>query len=95
MNQILKKMIFSTILDSRFKKLHFRSTLSVSIVIEKVCKLIKTRQNVATNANEPQNSLAPVANNTNVWSIYDELVSSTTKCFDEPGVPVELRQFLS
>jgi len=57
--------------------------------------LIKTRQDVATSVNEPQNSLAPVTNNTNVWSIHDELVSSSTRYFDEPGVPVELGQFLS
>jgi len=107
-NQILKRfysdesniekndiLTISTILDPRFKKLHFRSALSVPIAIEKVCKLIKTKQDVATSVNDPQNNLAPVANNTNVWSIHDELVSSTTRCFDEPGVPVELRQFLS
>jgi len=107
-NQILKRfysdesniekndiLTISTILDPRFKKLHFRSALSVSIAIEKVCKLIKTKQDITASVNDPQNSLAPVANNTNVWSIHDELVSSTTRCFDEPGVPVELRQFLS
>lgn len=107
-NQILKRfysdelniekneiLAISTVLDSRFKKLHFRSPLAVSVTIDKICKLMKAGKDVA--ANEPQKSSARVESNDDFWNIHDELVTnSTIRCSDESGgVPVELRQFLN
>ncbi|XP_018401732.1 PREDICTED: zinc finger BED domain-containing protein 4-like, partial [Cyphomyrmex costatus] len=90
-------LTISTMLDPRFKKLHFRNPLSVSITIEKISKLMKVKDNVAANTTKPRNRLAPVVNDDNtIWNIHDELASSIITDFDEPGgVPVELRQFLN
>ncbi|XP_011865465.1 PREDICTED: zinc finger BED domain-containing protein 4-like [Vollenhovia emeryi] len=89
-NEILA---ISTILDPRFKKLHFRSSLSVSITIEKICKLMRTSKAVTVELDKPQN-LVPVVNE-NFWNIHEELVTSTNPTDEPGGVPVELRQFLN
>jgi len=83
----------STLLDPRFKKLHFSSSLAVSTAISKISQLMKNNQiemrcNVEENINIPRKE--------DLWNIHDELMASSPLNSDEPGgIPVELRQFLN
>ena len=88
-------LAISTLLDPRFKKLHFRRPLAVSTAISKICQLMKE------NERETQSIAADNISNTiekteDLWNVHDELIaSSSTNCDEPSGVPVELRQFLN
>lgn len=86
----------STILDPRFKKIHFQQPIAVSSAISYINSLMQT-----TNTNQSSTYTATISstecNETNsLWNFHDNLVASSTKIRDEPGgINVELRQYLS
>lgn len=85
----------STILDPRFKKIHFQQPIAVSFAISYINSLMQT-----TNTNQSSTYMATIpsieCNETNsLWNFHDNLVASS-KIRDEPGgINVELRQYLS
>ncbi|KYN29539.1 Zinc finger BED domain-containing protein 1 [Trachymyrmex cornetzi] len=83
----------STLLDPRFKKLHFSSSLAVSTAISKISQLMKNNQ-IETQCNVEENINIP--RKEDLWNIHDELIVSSSLNSDEPGgIPIELRQFLN
>ncbi|XP_018377268.1 PREDICTED: uncharacterized protein LOC108770272 [Trachymyrmex cornetzi] len=83
----------STLLDPRFKKLHFSNSLAVSTAISKISQLMKNNQ-IETQCNVEENINIP--RKEDLWNIHDELIASSSLNSDEPGgIPVELRQFLN
>lgn len=90
----------STILDPRYKRMHFRSPLAVSTTISYINQQLKT----ITSNNNNELSITEGQLNTqteskpefNVWVFHDTLIESSTLSFDEPGgLNLELRQYLN
>ncbi|XP_011859962.1 PREDICTED: zinc finger BED domain-containing protein 4-like [Vollenhovia emeryi] len=96
----VEKNIFlatSTLLDPRFKKLHFRSPLAVSTAISKICQLMKENQEGPQSTVSVAESTSNVTEKTeDLWNVHDELIASSSTNCDEPGgIPIEFRQFLN
>ncbi|XP_018374028.1 PREDICTED: zinc finger BED domain-containing protein 4-like [Trachymyrmex cornetzi] len=92
-NETNSFLSISTLLDPRFKKLHFSSSLAVSTAISKIFQLMKNNQ-IETQCNVEENINIP--RKEDLWNIHDELIASSSLNSDEPGgIPVELRQFLN
>ncbi|XP_024886880.1 zinc finger BED domain-containing protein 4-like [Temnothorax curvispinosus] len=56
-------LAISTLLDPRFKKLHFRSPLAVSTAMSKICQLMKENT---------------VEKTKDLWNVHDELIASSS-----------------
>ena len=85
----------STLLDPRFKKLHFRSPLSVSRGITKICDHLRNDEHGESIENTTSKAPSITEKNDDLWNIHNELMTSSSNSDDPGGVPVELRQFLN
>lgn len=90
----------ATLLDPRFKKLHFTSILHCTKAMTRVSNLLKLRDAVEDEANHVVNLETPKKSNIlSVWDFHDELAcnNNAKNCGDEltSGIPIELRQFLN
>lgn len=88
-------LAISTILDPRFKKLHFEQPRAVSSAISYINTLMQV-----TNENTDSNmSVIPVVEydqTKNLWKFHDHLIASCATTRDDPGgINVELRQYLN
>ncbi|XP_036148827.1 zinc finger BED domain-containing protein 1-like [Monomorium pharaonis] len=89
-----------TILDPRYKKMHFKSIRAASVAISHINRKLKT---ISTNNNTESNVIEHVEprtnsklNEFNVWNIHQSLVESCASSVDEPGgMNLELRQYLN
>ncbi|XP_011859968.1 PREDICTED: zinc finger BED domain-containing protein 4-like [Vollenhovia emeryi] len=87
----------STILDPRFKKIHFQQPMAVSSAVTYINNLIQ----VPTDEIESVNANALISSNDckeheGLWAFHDNLVISSTVTHDNPGgINVELRQHLN
>lgn len=93
-------LAMSTILDPRFKKLHFQSALAASSAISRINTLIKSTATIEKSA--PCNDSAKPKTNTegrDVWLVHDKMVTSNASSTDQnertDGLSLELRQYLS
>ncbi|XP_046744289.1 E3 SUMO-protein ligase ZBED1-like [Diprion similis] len=90
----------STLLDPRFKRLHFSSALTQSEAIQHVSNMMKA--NLRTSEPEArvsvQKNLSAQIDPDDFWSIHDSIIAATPSVpgHDAPGgIPIELRQFLN
>ncbi|XP_011859762.1 PREDICTED: zinc finger BED domain-containing protein 1-like [Vollenhovia emeryi] len=98
--ELYKLLAVSTILDPRYKRMHFQSPKAVSAAISYINFQLKT---VAANYNmelNKANDLEPQTNSEinefDVWTFHDNLMKSCASSFDEPGgMNLELRQYLN
>ena len=86
----------STILDPRFKKMHFQQPIAASTAISYINSLIQR----STNENQNCTATIPVeCNETNnsLWNVHDNLVSCTNirNEPDSSGINIELKQYLT
>lgn len=90
-------LTIATILDPRFKKIHFNQPIAVSSAISYINTLMQDATN--TNQNSTCTKTTPImkCNETGtLWNFHDNLVASSTLTRDEPGgINVELRQYLN
>lgn len=91
-------LAISTILDPRFKKIHFEQPRAVSSAISYINTLMQgANKNIYSNKDSI--SVSPVVeyNQTgNLWKLHDHLVVSSVATRDDPGgINVELRQYLN
>ncbi|KYM97822.1 Zinc finger BED domain-containing protein 1 [Cyphomyrmex costatus] len=100
----------ATLLDPRFKKLHFTSIMDCSKAITRVSNLLKQRNNIENQANNVNCLKTPPKSNVlSVWNFHDELAYNNTKngspnlhfypknCVNNlsSDISTELRQFLN
>lgn len=90
-------LAISTILDPRFKKIHFQRLMHVSSAIGYINTLMQRIADDNTNlVNNTSGILFDVENKENIWNLHDNLVASSNTPRDEPGgINVELRQYLN
>lgn len=91
-------LAISTILDPRFKKLHFQKPLLAANAVIKINAIIKTtlhqNESPPTRAMEDENN-SQIANDS-VWSFHDKLVSENqTVPSDCHDLTLELRQYIN
>lgn len=83
----------STILDPRFKKIHFEQPRAVSSAITFINNLMQVANE---NSNMPVTPVVEYNETENLWKFHDHLVASSTITRDDPGgINVELRQYLN
>ncbi|KYN06411.1 Zinc finger BED domain-containing protein 4, partial [Cyphomyrmex costatus] len=88
-------LVIATLLDPRFKKLHFRQPLNVSSAISRINILM---QDLSKNTNSETISISSRDENNitqGLWSFHDNLAAlpiATTS--DDSGMHLELRQYL-
>lgn len=87
----------STILDPRFKRMHFQSPRAAAAAVSFINRQLKT---VTNNYMESNIDLRPRTENKtnefNVWTFHDNLVDLCASTVDEPGgINLELRQYLN
>nr|XP_012217189.1 PREDICTED: zinc finger BED domain-containing protein 1-like [Linepithema humile] len=83
----------STILDLRFKKLHFQSALTASSAITKINSLLKFDA-----ASEMSNTIPkkPFNSESNIWEYRDKMVTKNMDASnDKEGLNLELRHYLN
>jgi len=87
-------LAISTILDPRFKKLHFQSALTASSAITKINTLMKSNT-----VSEMSNRISTRSSNneSSIWEYHDEMVTKNIDSIsnDKEGVNLELRQYLN
>jgi len=89
-------LAISTLLDPRFKKLHFRSSLAASTAISKICHLMNKNRKGTQSTAVAENISNAAEKTEDLWNVHDELIASLSTNYDDPGgIPVELRQFLN
>ncbi|XP_011859727.1 PREDICTED: zinc finger BED domain-containing protein 1-like, partial [Vollenhovia emeryi] len=87
-------LAISTMLDSRFKKLHFQSALAASSAITKINTLMKPN----TVSEIPNRVPTRSSNNeSSIWEYQDEIVTKNIDSIsnDKEGLNLELRQYLN
>jgi len=93
-----KIFAISTILDPRYKRVHFQSPRAVSTAISYINSQLKT---VAVNNNVESDKTDQLTPRTeikefDVWTFHDSLIESNAPSFDESGgINFELRQYLN
>ncbi|XP_058830709.1 uncharacterized protein LOC131689532 [Topomyia yanbarensis] len=89
----------ATLLDPRFKKIHFESALSASSAVFFVAEQIKDLANEATSiSSDVEKNPARNESLDDLWSIHDSLVTEVNRAHvpdSAGGIPVELRQYLN
>lgn len=93
--ELYQTLAIATILDPRFKKLHFQDLRAASSTITQINNMTATmKQNFDTN-NEAQISVDKTTS-FGLWAFHDSLVAASTPPRDDPGgIDVELRQYLN
>jgi len=93
MNQILA---VTTILDPRFKKLHFHSAIAASIAIHYINKELNTRITKKQETIKFQDSKNISAKVANLWEFHDSLVAKREDLIDtsDEMLNIELRHYL-
>ncbi|XP_055615434.1 LOW QUALITY PROTEIN: E3 SUMO-protein ligase ZBED1-like [Toxorhynchites rutilus septentrionalis] len=102
-NDVGKRKLFAvaTLLDPRFKKIHFESPLTVAPAISWVGELVRT---AAEESPEFEYDLRisgePETNTTtdDLWAIHDSMVAESNRVHGDDsagGIPIELRQYLN
>jgi len=85
-------LAIATILDPRFKRLHFLQPRTVSMAISIINSAMQTEIDI--NSNTLSKSITE-CNNT-LWNFHDTLVATSAITRDDPGeINVELRQYLN
>lgn len=90
-----KLLAMSTILDPRFKKIHFRSAMTAVTAIADLNKMMKS-------ANcDPEISVAPTSKPSesftvqSIWEFHDNLIANDMQSNDPSELHLELRQYLN
>lgn len=87
----------STILDPRFKKIHFQSALAASTALDKINKILK--KTISKTSHTSHVVAAKLDNReSNIWEFHDQLVSSKSNQHLNDmgsGLCLELRQYLN
>lgn len=91
-NQFLS---IATLLDPRFKKIHFASAMECSFAINAICRLLKTMYN--SNIETTEKSLQNDADTSNddLWNVHEKIKASVILTDDSTSMPTELRQYLN
>ncbi|KYN16919.1 Zinc finger BED domain-containing protein 1 [Trachymyrmex cornetzi] len=91
-------LAISTLLDPRYKKMHFHSITAVSYAQTKVNKLMKEMFESENENSYSESNIESNIKKHNVWNIHDELVTSRSENLDEfgenGGLSAEFRQYL-
>lgn len=92
-------LAISTLLDPRFKKIHFEQPRAVSSTISYINTLMQVanrNENSNKDFNMSTTSVTECNQTGNLWKFHDHLVVSSTATRDDPGgINVELRQYLN
>lgn len=94
--ELYQILAIATILDPRFKRLHFQDLRAASSTIMQINNMITTmKKNFDTN-NEAQILVDKMTTNPGLWAFHDSLVATSIPPRDDPGgIDVELRQYLN
>lgn len=85
-------LTIATILDPRFKRLHFQQPRAVSLAISTINAAMQTETDINSNA-FPE---SVIEHNSTLWNFHDNLVATSAVTRDDPGgINVELRQYLN
>lgn len=95
----MKRLAMATMLDPRYKKLHFQSPITCSQTIQSLSVAVrevmhaKSVQTTAMEIVRPPVETDPK----DMWSLHDSLLSAnfSQEAEIDGGIPVELRQFLN
>lgn len=93
-----KILAVSTILDPRFKRMHFQSPRAVSAAVSYINRQIKIIPNnmESNKVGHLESRTQSKTNEFNVWAFHENLVESYASSLDESeGISFELRQFLN
>lgn len=96
-------LALATILNPRFKKLHFMNPLAIADTINAICKqVIEVCHNVQNTSNtdtEPFKNDQVSKYDDDLWTMHDTLATVATQNISEEkemgGISIELRQFLN
>jgi len=93
-------LAMSTILDPRYKRMHFRSlraaSAAISYINDQLKAIICNNNNAMSITEDRLNTQTESKSEFNVWAFHDNLIESCTPSFDEPGgLNFELRQYLN
>lgn len=98
-NSYIKKNEFlsiATLLDPRFKKIHFGSAMECANVINTVSKLMKNMHNNRETIEKRLTNNVDRYNENDIWNIHEEMKASVTFNNEEStSIPTELRQYLN
>ncbi|XP_043474458.1 E3 SUMO-protein ligase ZBED1-like isoform X1 [Leptopilina heterotoma] len=88
----------ATILDPRFKTIHFKSALAVATAMKKIASEMRANNshNMEILTEPISTSSTPIRkqNSADIWMHHDKIVDKTLSNVDEAGgLPVELRQY--
>ncbi|XP_021707818.1 zinc finger BED domain-containing protein 4 isoform X2 [Aedes aegypti] len=91
-------MAVSTLLDPRFKNIHFESAAASAQAVKVAGKLLSAQIGETTKNVEDSIRLDNPPDAEDLWSIHDNLVAKSSKTFvveTAGGVPIELKQYLN
>lgn len=94
----VKILSVATLLDPRFKKIHFTNPVSCSDAVQKVLHSMReTEENVAVTTRTQHELPNVVSERDSVWDYHKELVNKANTSYDNiPGeMPTELKFFLN
>lgn len=90
-----KLLAMSTILDPRFKKIHFRSAL---ISVKATGKINEVMKSIDCNPEKSSSTSKPPENSSeqSIWDFRDNLLVNDIQCNNDPSeLHLELRQYLN
>ncbi|XP_053594570.1 E3 SUMO-protein ligase ZBED1 isoform X2 [Microplitis demolitor] len=93
-----KILSIATILDPRYKKLHFQSAITAANAIELINKQMKTNfsQSSGSKSVSTEMKFEEELNEDNIWRYHDELVIKTkAKVHTTDGLSFELKQYIT
>lgn len=90
-------LTIATILDPRFKKLHFQHPRAVSLAISIINTAMQKETNLNPNTSHVSNlSKSNMECKSVLWNLHDTMVATSPVTRDDPeGINVELRQYLN
>ncbi|XP_018405500.1 PREDICTED: zinc finger BED domain-containing protein 4-like [Cyphomyrmex costatus] len=91
-----KILSIPTILDPRFKRMHFQNALSAAATVEQINKEMKVISTINKEIEQPvQQEFSDITNQYSIWKTHDNLVAkSTNESMDDDHLLHELRQYL-
>ncbi|XP_076666311.1 E3 SUMO-protein ligase ZBED1-like [Andrena cerasifolii] len=94
----VSNLAIATILDPRFKRLHFPDKIACSHAINKIIRAVYSIVLNTSNTEQTQTSTQTVVQKTDLWSYHENLVITSTKSkevVNQNEMPEELKYYLN